>query len=155
MEGRRLDPPNLSASPRSCSQSKIKIRRGRRRDHYRRYSRAGRTDKPCAFQGDRNWSVGHPDRFRILTRTSLGIIMSLHLHRAPHPSTSTATELRILMGFEAGSVECWAFRPTHGKPHSIEGIGWERLWNVRFHAESGLYLFLFLTPYPTTTCGDE
>ena len=67
--------------------------------------------------------------------------MSLHLHQAPHPSISTATELRILMAFEAGNVGCWAFRPAHGKPHSIEGIGWERLWDVRFHAESGSYLF--------------
>jgi len=65
-----------------------------------------------------------------------GIIMSLHLHRAPHPSISTARELRILAAFEAGNVECRAFRPTDGKSHSIEGIGWERLWNVRFHAES-------------------
>ena len=63
--------------------------------------------------------------------------MSLHLHRTPHPSISTATELRTLMAFEAGNVECRAFRPTDGKQHSIEGIGWERLWNVRFHAESG------------------
>jgi len=69
--------------------------------------------------------------------------MSLHLHQAPHPSISTATELRILMAFEAGSVECWTFRPTHGKLHSIEGIGWERLWDVRFHAESGSCLFSF------------
>jgi len=67
----------------------------------------------------------------------IGIIMSLHLHRTPHPPTSSATELRILMAFEAGNVECWAFRPTHGKPHLVEGIGWEKLWNVRFHAESG------------------
>ena len=68
--------------------------------------------------------------------------MSLHLHRVPHPSVSTATELRILMAFEAGSVACWVFRPTDGKPHSIEGVGWEILWNVRFHAESGSALFL-------------
>jgi hypothetical protein len=69
--------------------------------------------------------------------------MSLHLHRSPHPSISTATELRILMAFEAGSVGCWAFRPTGGKSHSIEGIGWDQLWNVRFHAESGAWSFLF------------
>ena len=53
------------------------------------------------------------------------------------------------MAYEAGNVECWAFRPTHGKLHSIEGIGWEQLWNVRFHAESGPRLSLFLTSDPT------
>jgi len=87
----------------------------------------------------------------VLTQVFIGIIMSLHLHRTPHPSTSTATELRVLMAFEAGNVECWAFRPTHGKPHSIEGIGWDQLWNVRFHAESGSPLSLFRTPNPTIT----
>ena len=86
----------------------------------------------------------------VLTHGFIGIIMSLHLHRTPHPSTSTATELRVLTAFEAGSVECWAFRPTHGKPHSVEGIGWERLWNVRFHAESGSRFSLFLISDPTT-----
>jgi len=86
----------------------------------------------------------------VLTQAFIGIIMSLHLHRAPHPSTSTATELRILMAFEAGNVECWTFRPTHGKPHSIEGVGWEQLWNVRFHAESGSCLFSFPTSGPNT-----
>ena len=75
--------------------------------------------------------------------------MSLHLYQAPHPSISTATELRILMAFEAGSVECWTFRSTHGKPHSVEGIGWERLWDVRFHAESGLCLSLSTISDPT------
>ena len=69
--------------------------------------------------------------------------MSLHPHRAPYPSISTATGLRVLMAFEAGNVECWALRPTYGKPHSIEGIGWERLWDVRFHAEFGSRSFLF------------
>lgn len=78
--------------------------------------------------------------------------MSLHLHRTPHPPTSTATELRMLMAFEAGNVECLAFRPTHGKPHSIEGLGWERLWNVRFHAESGSCLFVSPASYPITPC---
>ena len=43
------------------------------------------------------------------------------------------------MAFEAGNVECRAFRPTDGKTNSIEGIGWERLWNVRFHPESGSF----------------
>ena len=51
------------------------------------------------------------------------------------------------MAFEAGNVECWAFRPTGGKPHSIEGIGWEQLWNVRFHAESGSCL-----PFTPSDC---
>lgn len=54
------------------------------------------------------------------------------------------------MAFEAGNAECWAFRATNGKPHSIEGIGWERLWNVRFHAESGSCPFCFLTSDPIT-----
>ena len=77
------------------------------------------------------------DQRRALTYTFIGIIMSMHLYRTSHPSVSTVTGLRILMAFEAGTVEYWAFRPIHGKPHSIEGIGWERLWDVRFHAESG------------------
>lgn len=76
--------------------------------------------------------------------------MSLHLYRVSHPSISTATELRILMAFEAGNLGCWAFRSTHGKPHSIEGIGWEQLWNVRFHAESGSCFPLSLAGYPIT-----
>ena len=85
-----------------------------------------------------------------LTLALTGLVMSLHLHRAPHPSISTATELRILMAFEAGSVGCWAFRPTDGKSHSIEGIGWERLWDVRFHAESGSWSSIFLTKWGWT-----
>jgi len=61
--------------------------------------------------------------------------MSMHLYEATHPHTSGRTSLRLLCGYENGTVTCWGYTRTD-KETSIEGIGWEPLWNVRLHVES-------------------
>ena len=73
-----------------------------------------RTETGMLWQLDLRW---------VLTQAFIGIPISLHLHRAPHPSTSTATELRISMPFEASNVECWAFRPTRGNHTQSKASG--------------------------------
>ncbi|KAH9843518.1 WD-40 repeat-containing protein, partial [Rhodofomes roseus] len=66
---------------------------------------------------------------------STGIIMSMHLYENTHPHTSGRTSLRLLCGYENGAVTCWGYTRTD-KETSIEGIGWDALWNVRLHVES-------------------
>ncbi|KIJ51473.1 hypothetical protein M422DRAFT_74312 [Sphaerobolus stellatus SS14] len=60
--------------------------------------------------------------------TNSGIIMSLHLYRAEN------SQLRILQAFENGSVSLFVYTGTSEK--SIEGRGWDVVWNVKPHVES-------------------
>lgn len=62
--------------------------------------------------------------------------MSMHLLSTSDTNDST-TGLRLLASYESGSVMMWEYKNTN-KPKSIEGIGWERLWTVKLHVESGL-----------------
>ncbi|PFH53085.1 hypothetical protein AMATHDRAFT_188211 [Amanita thiersii Skay4041] len=79
-------------------------------------------------------------------RNTYGIIMSLHLY-----STTVATEdiggsssslplwptkeLRLLCAYENGSVVLHKYT-RRDKMKSVEGAGWEIIWNVRLHIES-------------------
>ncbi|KAF7312232.1 WD40 repeat-containing protein [Mycena indigotica] len=73
-----------------------------------------------------------------------GIIMSLHLFRAPPPiegSSEDQGELRLVTAYEDGSVTLRRFvgNGTHTGPDietSIEGRGWEVIWRHKLHVES-------------------
>ncbi|KDQ57356.1 hypothetical protein JAAARDRAFT_293291 [Jaapia argillacea MUCL 33604] len=83
-------------------------------------------------------AIGKPDlstSSATAGRNASGIIMSMHLFEACHPSTSDRKELRILLAYEDGSVNLRRFAGTE-KETSIEGVGWESLWSLKFHAES-------------------
>ncbi|KAJ7637684.1 WD-40 repeat-containing protein [Mycena polygramma] len=66
-----------------------------------------------------------------------GLIMSLHLFRAPPPlegPSARAGELRLVCAYEDGSV---ALRRFVGSAEtSIEGRGWEVIWKCKLHVEA-------------------
>lgn len=66
--------------------------------------------------------------------------MSLHLYEASHPHTSNPGGLRLLSAYENGAVTCWAHTQTD-RTVSVEGMGWDSLWSVRLHVESGALCF--------------
>ena len=68
-----------------------------------------------------------------------GIIMSMHLSSVPHPHATGRACLRLLCGYENGSVTMRGYT-REDKEVSIEGIGWDSLWSVRLHVESGTYV---------------
>lgn len=107
-------------------------------------------------RSDRSRAMGHfrkgrqAHRFEVVSRSRWkkktvtqyadfsGFIMSLHIMSSSHPSSSPtrSPQLRILTGYENGGVCLWA----HVKDDdavSIEGRGWEALWQVKAHVESG------------------
>ena len=61
--------------------------------------------------------------------------MSMYLFTALHPHAAGRTRLRLLCGYENGSVTMREY--TGGAETSIEGRGWDVLWSVRLHVESG------------------
>ncbi|KAF8623672.1 hypothetical protein AX17_007370 [Amanita inopinata Kibby_2008] len=73
-------------------------------------------------------------------RNTYGIIMSMHLYLANAEASSSTpawptTDLRLLCAYENGSVILRKYtRP--GKLKSVEGAGWETIWNIKRHAES-------------------
>ena len=66
----------------------------------------------------------------------IGIIMSMHLFEAQHENTSGQPQLRLLCSYENGAVMLWGYT-NKVKMKSIEGVGWELLWNAKLHVESG------------------
>ncbi|KAG8967777.1 ASTRA complex subunit [Tulasnella sp. 419] len=60
-----------------------------------------------------------------------GIVMALHLMRI---DTATGCHMRVLVGYENGMVVFWS-RAWDETP-SIEGMGWEGLWNCRPHNDA-------------------
>jgi len=60
--------------------------------------------------------------------------MSMHLFR------SDEGQLRILEAFENGSVSLFAY--TGATERSVEGKGWEQLWNFKSHVESSEWVNL-------------
>ena len=61
--------------------------------------------------------------------------MSLHLFQSPEASASNRMQLCLLLAYENGSVSLVIQRETIEK--SIEGRGWDKLWTVKSHVESG------------------
>ncbi|KAJ2971404.1 hypothetical protein NUW54_g12514 [Trametes sanguinea] len=59
----------------------------------------------------------------------------MHLSSVAHPHAADRSRLRLLCGYENGSVTMWGY-VRDDKDISIEGIGWESLWTVRLHVES-------------------
>jgi hypothetical protein len=83
--------------------------------------------------------------YNVMCESSLpGIIMSLHLFTASSesaPSLATSDrhldELRLLCAYENGGVTLWRYTKPE-RQVSIEGIGWERIWSSKLHAETGV-----------------
>lgn len=65
--------------------------------------------------------------------------MSMHMSEAANSHISGRTQLRLLCAYENGSMTMWAYTRTD-KETSVEGVGWESLWTVRLHVESGTLL---------------
>ncbi|KAL1949317.1 hypothetical protein VTO73DRAFT_8198 [Trametes versicolor] len=68
-------------------------------------------------------------------RNPIGIIMCMHLSSVPHPHAAGGARLRLLCGYENGSVTMRGY-VREDREVSVEGVGWESLWNVRLHVES-------------------
>lgn len=66
---------------------------------------------------------------------STGIIMSMHLFEVVHPHISGRQQARLLCAYESGSVTMWGYTRAD-KETSVEGIGWESIWNVKLHVET-------------------
>ncbi|KAF9805046.1 hypothetical protein IEO21_09207 [Rhodonia placenta] len=64
-----------------------------------------------------------------------GIIMSIHLYEVAHPHIFGQTQLRLLCAYENGGVTAWGYTRSD-RETSVEGAGWESIWNVRLHVES-------------------
>jgi hypothetical protein len=75
-----------------------------------------------------------------------GILMALHIFAEEEDSPKG--QLNLLAAYEIGSVALFRFNPEsqqrlvtkvseYGFEGSIEGRGWECLWKVRAHVESG------------------
>ena len=63
--------------------------------------------------------------------------MSMHLLPAPSDSAKLADRaLSLLTSYENGSVKLWRYRNVE-KERSIEGVGWECVWSLNLHVESG------------------
>jgi hypothetical protein len=64
--------------------------------------------------------------------------MSMHLLPAP-PAAATRMgdrALSLLVSYENGGVKLWRYRNVD-KERSIEGFGWECVWSLKLHVESG------------------
>ncbi|EIW57400.1 WD-40 repeat-containing protein [Trametes versicolor FP-101664 SS1] len=68
-------------------------------------------------------------------RNPIGIIMCMHLSSVPHPHAAGGARLRLLCGYENGSVTMRGY-VREDREVSVEGVGWESLWSVRLHVES-------------------
>lgn len=85
--------------------------------------------------------------------------MFLHLFATsdesePAPSTLRPTSLRLLCGYESGSVILRRYTRTD-RPISIEGQGWEVVWTSKSHVETSrhslhecLFASLFISFLP-------
>jgi hypothetical protein len=84
--------------------------------------------------------------------------MSIHIFSITSisESTSKATEnLRLLTAYEDGSVSLWARRgirqPGDQFKKTVQGKGWEALWNRKLHIETGVVVFTPPTSLPALT----
>jgi ASTRA-associated protein 1 len=99
--------------------------------------KSGRTAGPGDGRGADK--TGTP-AFHSLSKTycdvgMIGIIMSLHLFQGPQASAHNQIQLCLLLAYENGSVSLAVNNQATEK--SIEGRGWNRLWTVKSHVESG------------------
>lgn len=64
--------------------------------------------------------------------------MSMHLLPAAPSGASKMADraLSLLASYENGSVKLWRYRNIE-KVRSIEGVGWECIWSLKLHVESG------------------
>ncbi|KAG5635284.1 hypothetical protein H0H81_011822 [Sphagnurus paluster] len=67
-------------------------------------------------------------------RSKAGIFMALHLYSIACDGSSSP-ELRLLCGYESGGATLRRFAQKH-KVISIEGTGWEVIWDAKLHVES-------------------
>lgn len=65
--------------------------------------------------------------------------MSMHLSSAPHPHAAGRSRLRLLCAYENGSVTMRE-HAQDDRETSVEGVGWDVLWTVKLHVESGTVL---------------
>ena len=66
-----------------------------------------------------------------------GILMSMHLLPAPSGASKMAHRApSLLASYENGGVKLWRYRNIE-KERSIEGVGWECIWSLKLHVESG------------------
>lgn len=72
----------------------------------------------------------------------LGLIMSMHLFNGPstvsRSSSDLSTQLQLICAYESGTVTQWRFS-AKDKLTSVEGIGWEAVWTVKLHVETGMF----------------
>ncbi|KAK2460896.1 hypothetical protein APHAL10511_007366 [Amanita phalloides] len=68
-----------------------------------------------------------------------GIIMSMDLYlsgvESEEGSELPMTTLRLLCGYENGSVVLWKYTRKE-KTKSVDGAGWDMIWTVRLHQET-------------------
>jgi hypothetical protein len=69
---------------------------------------------------------------------TLGIIMSMHLlpARSNNATTMADRALSLIASYENGSVKLWQYRDVE-RERSIEGVGWQCVWSLKLHVESG------------------
>ena len=72
--------------------------------------------------------------------------MSMHLFPAPPGGATKSADraLSLLVSYENGGVKLWRYRNVE-KERSIEGVGWECVWSLKLHVESGKPRLYFLT----------
>jgi ASTRA-associated protein 1 len=67
--------------------------------------------------------------------------MSMHLLPAPTSDATAVSQraLSLIASYENGSVKLWRYRSVE-KERSIEGVGWECVWSLKLHVESGAFM---------------
>lgn len=78
--------------------------------------------------------------------------MALHLfsvikeQNVPGASSSKLDELRVICAYESGEVVLRRYSRID-KQTSVEGAGWEVIWGVKLHVESGVFHLPFACQY--------
>ena len=65
--------------------------------------------------------------------------MSMELFQYPCPHETEQKQLRLLCAYENGGVTMWGYANLN-RPTSVEGFGWEHIWTVKLHVETGRLL---------------
>lgn len=67
---------------------------------------------------------------------SMHFLTSSYDSKDIHASDISGTSLQLLCSFENGSVTLFRFTRVD-KQTSVEGIGWDAIWSVKLHVETG------------------